>query len=176
MLRRSLGTLPNLLSLSRIALAAAFVMMPGTRARIWLIVAAAITDFLDGWIARRVDATSRWGALLDPITDRVFVLAAVATFVVSGALGTTQYFVLILRDLATAIGFVVARSIPWLRTVNFRARPLGKIVTTLQLATLAAVLVRPTLVQGFVIAVGATSVLAIADYTRALWTARHTPA
>ena len=42
-----------------------------------VIGAAAATDFLDGWVARRVRATSRWGALLDPIADRVFVLTVV---------------------------------------------------------------------------------------------------
>ena len=40
-------------------------------------VAAAATDFFDGWLARRLDATSVWGAILDPIADKVLVCAAV---------------------------------------------------------------------------------------------------
>ena len=40
-------------------------------------VAAAVTDFFDGWLARRLDATSAWGAILDPIADKVLVCAAV---------------------------------------------------------------------------------------------------
>jgi cardiolipin synthase len=172
--RPTLGRLPNLLSCSRLVLAAGFVASNGTDARVTLIGAAALTDFLDGWLARRVHATSRWGAMLDPIADRVFVLTVVATFLVLGQLSTAAYFILIMRDLATAIGFLVARVIPWLRPVEFKARILGKAVTVLQLFTLAAVLAAPRLVSPLLGGVALASLLAIADYTLALWRARAT--
>lgn len=170
--RRALGTLPNLLSCSRLVLAAGFVAAGATEVRVGLIGAAAATDFLDGWLARRVRATSRWGALLDPVADRVFVLAAVATFLFTGKLGTGAYFILLMRDLATAVGFLVARIIPWLRRVPFQARVLGKVVTVLQLLTLAAVLVLGEAVPLLLAGVAVASVLSIADYTLALWRAR----
>ena len=170
--RRTLVKLPNLLSISRLVLAAGFVATGGSDARVGLIGAAAATDFLDGWLARRVDATSRWGALLDPIADRVFVLTVVGTFLFTGMLSTGAYFILLMRDLATAIGFLVARVIPWLRTVKFVARMPGKVVTVLQLFTLAAVLVFPRAVPVLLGAVAAASLVAIGDYTLALWRAR----
>ena len=170
--RRALGRLPNLLSFSRLVLAAGFVATAGPETRVSLIGVAAVTDFLDGWLARRVQATSRWGALLDPLADRVFVLTVVGTFLFAGLLSTSAYFVLLSRDIATAIGFLVARVIPWLRPVEFKARILGKVVTVLQLFTLAAILVAPTAVPLLLAAVGMTSLLAIADYTLALWRAR----
>jgi cardiolipin synthase len=171
--RRALGTIPNLLSCSRLVLAAGFVATGATEARVGLIGAAAVTDFLDGWLARRVRATSRWGALLDPIGDRVFVLTVVGTFLFTGKLSTGAYFILLARDLATAIGFLVARLIPWLRPVEFKARILGKVVTVLQLLTLAAVLVWPEAVPLLLAGVAVTSALSIADYTLALWRARR---
>jgi CDP-diacylglycerol--glycerol-3-phosphate 3-phosphatidyltransferase len=170
--RPSLGQLPNLLSFSRLLLAAGFVAAGEPGARVGLIGAAAATDFLDGWLARRVHATSRWGALLDPIADRVFVLTAVATLLFTGALSTGAYFILIMRDLATAVGFLVARAIPRLRPIQFKARVLGKVVTVLQLLALAAVLAHPPALRPLLGAVAASSVLAIADYTLALWRAR----
>ena len=170
--RRTLGTLPNLLSFSRLLLAAGFVAAGATEARVGLIGAAAATDFLDGWLARRVKATSRWGALLDPIADRVFVLTAVSTLLFTGVIGTTQYFILIMRDLATAVGFLVARSVSWLRPVQFQARMLGKVVTVLQLLTLASLLLYPEVATPLLAAVAVVSVLSIADYTLALWRAR----
>src|SRR5437763_6043234 len=124
---RALGTLPNLISCSRLALAVGFVASGTVETRVGLIGAAATTDFLDGWLARRVHATSRWGALLDPIADRVFVLTVVGTFLFGGLLSTSEYFILISRDLATAVGFLTARVIPWLRPVEFKARILGKV-------------------------------------------------
>ena len=171
--RHSLGRLPNLLSCSRLVLAAGFVASSAPDARVGLIGAAAVTDFLDGWLARRVHATSRWGALLDPLADRVFVLTVVATFLFTGALTTTAYFVLIMRDLATAVGFLVARVIPWLRPVQFKARRLGKLVTVLQLLTLAAVLSIPPAVPLLLAGVALASLIAIGDYTLALWHARE---
>jgi len=172
--RRTIGTIPNLISASRFFLAAGFVAAGAAEARIGLIGAAAVTDMLDGWLARRVKATSRWGALLDPIADRVFVLTVVGTFLFTGALSTTAYFILISRDLATAVGFLVAKTIAWLRPVQFKARPMGKVVTVLQLLTLFAVLAWPEAVTVLLAAVAVASVLAIVDYTLALWRARVT--
>jgi hypothetical protein len=90
----------------------------------------------------------------------------------SGLLGSGQYFIFISRDLATAIGFLVARLVPWLRPVVFRARLLGKAVTVLQLATLVVVLIFPAAVSGLIIAIGLLSAMSIVDYTLALWRAR----
>jgi cardiolipin synthase (CMP-forming) len=170
--RRTLGTLPNIISCSRLALAAGFVASSGTDTRVGIIGAAAVTDFLDGWLARRVHATTRWGAMLDPIADRFFVLTVVATLLFTGVLSTGAYFILITRDLATAVGFVVARIIPWLRAVPFQARISGKVVTVLQMITLAALLTRPEIAPWLLAVVLVASVASIFDYTLALWRAR----
>jgi hypothetical protein len=78
------------------------------------------------------------------------------------------------RDIATVIGFIVARSVPWLRAVAFRARLLGKLVTVLQLLTLTAVILAPAAVPALVLIVGAASAASIADYTLTLWRERTT--
>src|SRR3954471_1736048 len=155
--RRTLGTIPNLLSFSRVALAAGFVASSAPETQVGIIGAAAVTDFLDGWLSRRLKATSRWGAMLDAIADRFFVLTVVATMLFTGRLGTGGYFVMIMRDLATAVGFLVARVIPWLRPVVFKARLTGKLVTVLQLVTLAAVLVAPAALHTLLIVVALVS-------------------
>ena len=167
-------TLPNVVSMSRLVLAAAFVGIREPTARIGLLVAASATDVLDGWLARRRRATTRAGALIDPIADRFFVFAAVCSYLMEGAISTVAYFTILSRDIITAIGFLVARSVPWLRAVAFRARPLGKLVTGLQLLTLVAVLLAPATVPSLVVAVGAASAASIADYTLTLWRERAT--
>ncbi len=43
----------------------------------WAFVVAAVTDFFDGWLARRLNATTVWGAILDPIGDKVLVCGAI---------------------------------------------------------------------------------------------------
>jgi cardiolipin synthase (CMP-forming) len=170
--RGPIFSLPNVVSMSRVVLAAGFVGAHGADERLALVGVASVTDFLDGWLARRRNVASRWGALIDPIADRIFVLTAVTAFLVGGELTTWQYFVLLSRDIMTAVGFVVARMVPWLRPVEFKARFLGKVATTLQLATFIAILAYPAAVTALVLAVGVASAAAVVDYTYALWRAR----
>jgi CDP-diacylglycerol--glycerol-3-phosphate 3-phosphatidyltransferase/cardiolipin synthase len=174
MSRERLLTLPNAVSMSRLVLAALFVADRQPAARLALLVTASATDYFDGWLARRRRAASRWGALIDPIADRAFVFTATCAFLFEGAITTAAYFTLLARDIATAIGFLVARSVPWLRDVTFRARWPGKIVTGLQLLTLVVVLVAPTAVTPLVALVGVASAASIADYTLMLWRERAT--
>jgi cardiolipin synthase len=170
--RARLRALPNILSSSRVLLAAAFVVFKSADARLGLVGVAGATDFLDGYIARRGKWTSRWGALIDPIADRVFALVAVSAFLFDGALSTAGYFVMISRDLMTAIGFLVARVIPWLKPVEFKARFSGKLVTVLQLIAFVALLQFPNWVTPLLWVVGLVSAYSVVDYTYALWRAR----
>ena len=169
---RALRALPNLLSASRIVLAGAFVAADGAVVRLGIILVAGVTDFLDGFLARRVGAVSRWGALVDPISDRFFALAAVATLLLDGLLTVPQYFALIARDLATAVGFVVAKAMPMLRPADFKARWAGKAVTGLQFTALASALVLRDALPMLIWLVVVASVASITDYTVALWRAR----
>jgi phosphatidylglycerophosphate synthase len=171
--RGKILTLPNSISLSRLLLAVAFVVIDGNWQRLALIVAAGATDFLDGWLARMGNSSSVAGALIDPIADRVFVLAAISTYLFEDRLTTGQYFIFLSRDIATAVGFIVARFIPGLTASAFKARVLGKTVTVLQLACLLAVLILPGTVQPLILIIGALSAVSIVDYTAALERARR---
>ena len=169
--RAELRRLPNVLSLSRLLLAVLFVPA-GPAARVALICLAGATDFLDGWLARRTNTTTRWGALVDPIADRVFVLVAIVTYVLNGELSVVESLLLLSRDIATALGFFVARTVPRLRGIEFKARFPGKIVTVLQLVTLLALVVGAQPLRPFIALVALAPALAITDYAHAIWRAR----
>ena len=51
----------------------------------WAFVVAAVTDFFDGWLARRLDAETVWGAILDPIGDKVLVAGVILGLLMLGA-------------------------------------------------------------------------------------------
>lgn len=172
MSRRAWFNLPNTISLSRVVLALAFVLVAEPWDRIALIAVAGFTDFMDGWFARHERSESTAGALLDPLADRIFVLVAISTYLVEGQLTTAQYFIFLIRDLATAAGFVVAKIIPTLRPAVFRARMLGKIVTVLQLIALVTILILPELTDFMIMSIGVVSLASIVDYTIALWRGR----
>lgn len=146
--------------------------MEATPARLALIGIASFTDFLDGWLARRSRVHSRFGALIDPIADRFFMLSVVVSYVAGGYLSVIQAVALMFRDVMSVIGFFVARSVSWLRPIQFKARFTGKIVTVLQLTTFIAVLLKPSLVPGLVILVFVVGFAASVDYTLMLWRER----
>lgn len=160
-------TLPNILSLARFPLAAAFLAWEGTAVRVALIAAASLTDVLDGWLARR-GHTTQLGALLDPVADKTFVFVAISTFLLEGALGPRDYLIVLSRDIMTAIGFVVASVMPTLDPRQFAARWPGKLVTALQLLALLVLVLRPAVFPWLVVPIALASLLAIVDYTLAL--------
>jgi cardiolipin synthase (CMP-forming) len=168
----ALFTLPNLVSTSRFALAVGFVAADGAPTRLALIGIASLTDVLDGWLARRTKVVSRFGALLDPVADRFFVLGVVVSYLIGGQLTPWQAVMVMFRDVMSVIGFFVARNVSWLRTIPFAARPLGKAVTVAQLATFLIVLLMPAWTTAMVWVVGVLGVLATIDYTLMLWRRR----
>ncbi len=168
----SLVTLPNLMSSSRVLLAMVFLAWDSGPARLALIGIASVTDLLDGWLARRSGSTSRFGALLDPVADRLFVLGVVVSYVIGGELRAWQAVVIMFRDVMSVIGWFVARNVSWLRPITFKARLIGKLVTGVQLATFLAVLLVPAWVDALVLLIGVMGLAATVDYTLMLWRER----
>jgi len=174
--RTSWFTLPNLISTSRVALAFGFVVSSEATTRLALIGVASLTDFLDGWLARRTHSMSKLGALIDPVADRFFVVAVVGSYVVSGQLSAWQAVAILFRDVMSIVGWFVARNVSWLRPIHFAARPLGKIVTGAQLITFVAVLFAPRWANPLVLVVASLGIAATVDYTLMLWREREIPA
>ncbi len=111
---RPLRALPNLLSSARLLLAAPLLLAiraGETRAAARLLVAAAATDALDGWFARRLRAESAAGRVLDPLADKLLAAAAGFALWRWGDLPGWFLALLLLRDvLLLAGGALVARS------------------------------------------------------------------
>jgi CDP-diacylglycerol--glycerol-3-phosphate 3-phosphatidyltransferase len=169
----ALLTIPNVITLARLPLAVLFVLADTTAERVAILGMASASDFSDGWLARRFRRTTRSGALLDPIADKTFVLAALTAFLRTGDLSTGAYFVILSRDFATAIGFLVAWRLPGLDPADFKARMPGKIVTVLQLGAILALTMSPQAMRWLVPAIGVASAVSIIDYTLVLHRTRQ---
>lgn len=161
--RPALASLPNVISAMRVPLAAAFFASDGLLSRGIFLFAGALSDVLDGWLARQLGVTSKAGAWLDPLFDKIFVAVALAAFLTGPYLGWLDLVILISRDLYVGMGFIVARALGV--ESQIRARSTGKMVTFLQLVTLFVLLLAPERVGVFTIVVGVTSAVAIVDYT-----------
>ena len=155
-------TLSNLLSLSRIPLGLAFIVVSDPRMMALLVATAGATDVLDGFIARVSGTRSQVGLLLDPLCDKLFVLLALSGFLAAGSLDGVSFVILILRDLYTAGCYLLARLVSII--IPFKPRWPGKIATGLQFLTLLALIFNPRYVPALVFLVGVTSAWAIIDY------------
>ena len=123
-----LKRLPNVLSILRILVVPLFVMLlvsPTPQSRLWacaIFIVASITDWLDGVIARMYKAESILGTLLDPLADKVLVMAALVMLAASPheprlpawivvVLLSREFLVTGLRSLAAIKGIVVPASV-----------------------------------------------------------------
>jgi cardiolipin synthase len=157
--------IPNLISLSRLGLAAAFVHFAAEPVvAVAILCAAGISDWLDGWAAKRLGQQTALGAILDPICDRLFVVPVLATLVFVHGLPPWQLAVLVTRDVVNSAGaFVVWMWRPE-QVGGLRPRRSGKVVTSLQFWTVVhVVLGLPLFALTFAAVAGATA-WAVADY------------
>jgi len=153
-------SLPNILTSMRLilalfmflALASSAGAMPGLsdhltpqtqfalqRWAVYAFVIAAVTDFFDGWLARKLHAESIWGAILDPIGDKVLVCGAVLGLMALGP----QPMVLLPAGLILFREFTVSalREVGASKGLKLPVTLLAKWKTTLQMTALAMELV-----------------------------------
>ena len=106
-------TVPNILSLIRLALVPVFLVLllsGDYLAALIVLAVASVSDLLDGIIARRYNQVSRFGQLLDPAADRLFILATIIGLAVRGILPWWLLAVVLARDLMLVVlGIVLAR-------------------------------------------------------------------
>lgn len=162
-------TIADLLTASRVPLAIAFLLVPHAGWRFAILAVAAATDLFDGLLARRF-GSSRLGAFLDPVADKLFMACAFAVVLLSGQLTWYEIIGVMARDLVATAAFitVTVRKHP----ASIPARAGGKAVTVAQILTLLAFLAESSLLRPLAWATGAIAIYAIWDYTRVADTAR----
>jgi CDP-diacylglycerol--glycerol-3-phosphate 3-phosphatidyltransferase len=183
----------NLLTVARIIMIPLVVVlfyMPQGWARAatgWLFILAAVTDSLDGYLARKLGQTSALGAFLDPVADKLMVAVALI-LLVSYQPPLLELFVFdphVAITLAAAV--IVGREITisalreWMAEVGARAKvavsSIGKIKTIFQMTGLSMMLFRedvwfiPAFEMGFycLVAAAALTLWSMIVYLRAAW-------
>ena len=159
-------TTANKITIARIALIPAFVLMAiyygqsiqrgapeewQRFAAISLFLLAAVSDGLDGYVARRYNQRSRLGVILDPIADKGLLLSGIITLSISNwSLADPNYgrfplwfpVLVITRDVVILVGSIVLHLLNG--KVDVRTSWTGKVATVLQMAAIAWVMLQLT--------------------------------
>ncbi len=174
--------LPNILTVSRIALIPAFALIYGlTDSFYWLaallFALAATTDWLDGYLARRLGQTTPFGTFLDPVADKLIVVTALVVLIGSHA----SLWLTIPGAIIVGREIVVSALREWMAEMNRRGLVAvswtGKVKTLLQMIAIAVLLAnppqldRPWVIVGLVLCyAGAFMTLwSMAVYLRVAW-------
>ncbi len=133
-LRQDLYNLPNLLTYLRVLLIPVFLVVLSkgdSKSSFWaacLFGIASITDFLDGWLARRQNLVSMMGKFLDPLADKLLVTSALIILIPMDRIPAWLVIILLMREL-TVTGL---RSIASAERMVISAGWAGKVKTGLQ--------------------------------------------
>jgi cardiolipin synthase len=137
-----LSQIPNLLTLVRVAACPILVLLLHERnyeLALYLFIAAGITDGLDGYIAKKFDCVTSFGAVLDPIADKLLIASA---YIMLAILGDIPFWLLIavmFRDLVIIVGYLIL--VVMGHDVPMRPTYMSKINTFMQISLMGAVLV-----------------------------------
>ncbi len=124
-------TLSNTLSLFRAPLAFLF-LVENIPVRLSALFLAMLTDFVDGYIARKTKTTSQLGAILDPLMDKFFVFFALTVLFTESKIELWQGMAMLTRDFSLCL-FALYLSLAKLwNNYKYKSIQWGKISTTMQ--------------------------------------------
>jgi CDP-diacylglycerol---glycerol-3-phosphate 3-phosphatidyltransferase len=139
----AVATPANAITVARLLLAVPTLVLIAQRGASWPAVVLwfvlSCTDGVDGWVARR-DGTTRSGAFLDPLADKILVIGGFVALGISGDVSWIPILLIVGRE----AGIQVYRTLAGRRGVSLPARQLGKWKTVVQFAAVGVVLFPPT--------------------------------
>jgi len=169
-LRRLLQWLPNTLTIMRLLLAIPigfYIARQEYDLALWLVLGAGLSDGVDGWLARRLNAMTRFGAIADPLSDKALMSAAFIGLAWVGLIPWWLTAVVIGRDLIIVCGAVTYHLL--VGPVKVSPSRLSKFNTLLQICFSVSLLLNQVfpLLPNIVFVVGTWLILAMALVTGA---------
>jgi CDP-diacylglycerol--glycerol-3-phosphate 3-phosphatidyltransferase len=162
--------LPNFLTLLRILLVPVLVVVllgadegAGDVLAAVVFAVASFTDAIDGWLARRHEAVTNFGKLMDPVADKLLIIAALLSLVSLDRLDAWVAMVIIAREFAVTVARLQARA----EGVVIPANWWGKVKTAVQVLTIFLLILvdpSPAWVDALVYVMVAVTVISGVDY------------
>ena len=146
-----LKILPNLLTVSRISatpIAVYFLLHKNFQTSFFLFVALALTDSLDGYFARKLNAHTKLGSFLDPLADKFTVILFFTALMIMGNCPAWFLGLIISVTVLQALGLSWIEALSTRRKMEFAPLGIGKLNMLLQLVWIGWLLLRITLNKG----------------------------
>lgn len=177
--------IPNILTISRLAfipVIIVFFYLPYDWARpaaAWLYGLACITDWFDGYLARKLDQQSAMGAFLDPVADKLIV--AVALILIASEANAYHWIVVLSTTLIIGREITISALREWMATIGHRSavavNMTGKMKTAVQMLAIGFLLHKvpfyglDTRTTGVVLVViaAAFTLVSMVQYLKAAW-------
>jgi len=129
----TLWTVPNLVTLIRLLLLPVFVWvlfgLPSRQAAAWMLGVLGMTDWVDGYLARRLGQTSEFGKKFDPTVDRLWFVVAIVAIMINGSIPVWFGVLVLTREVVVGVAMVVATLVFGMQ--RFDVTWLGKTATFL---------------------------------------------
>jgi len=130
-----MGVISNILSFLRAPLAFLFLQENPTL-RILAVVLAMITDSIDGYLARKNQSATRFGAILDPAMDKFFVFFTLSVLFFEGKIAPLEMTAMLSRDFFLCLYGMIMLASGRIKNIVFRGIRWGKATTALQFLVL----------------------------------------
>ena len=142
----NIWTLPNLFTLLRLLCLPLFLWLlfaqENRAGAAWLLAGLGSTDWVDGWLARRLDQGSEFGKIFDPTVDRLFFFVSTIAIIIDGSIPVWFALAVLFREVA--VGGVIAFSTLFLHMERFGVTWLGKTATFLLMGAIPSFLIGST--------------------------------
>ncbi len=143
MSRPPVNQIPNILTTLRLFLAAPiclFILDENYGVVLWIAFVAGISDGLDGWLARKMGAESRYGSIVDPLSDKAMLTGAFVSFAVVGVLPWWVVTIVVVRDVIIVSGAVLCHRL--LGRYKIAPSLWGKTSTAIQITFILMLLIQ----------------------------------
>jgi CDP-diacylglycerol--glycerol-3-phosphate 3-phosphatidyltransferase len=129
-------SIPNSLTVFRIILTPVFIILLFSESPISkelslvIYIVAALTDWYDGWVARKYGYISRWGKFLDPLADKILSSAALFSFAYLSLVDLWMVWIIVIRDFAITIlrSFAEYHDRPVVTSKTAQAKTFGEFI------------------------------------------------
>lgn len=118
-----------------------WLLLGGSRLAWLVFLLAALTDLIDGWIARHLNQVTSFGQVFDPLVDRILIVVALLALALTKLIGWVAFTLILGRDVIIISGYLIL----WREGVKVKVSDFGRVATFILLVSLFLLIIKLSL-------------------------------